>query len=41
MARQPKNSPEDTIAQECLAVRMRMLNRVVTMVAGYEWDLGN
>ena len=32
MARQPKNRPEDTIAQECLAVRMRMLNRVVTNI---------
>ncbi len=32
MATQPKNRVEDTISQECLAVRMRMLNRVVTNI---------
>ena len=32
MATPSKNPVEDTIAQECLAVRMRMLNRVITNV---------
>ncbi len=32
MATQSKDRPEDVIARECLVVRLRMLNRVVTNV---------
>ncbi len=32
MAEQTKNRTEDVIARECLAVRLRMLNRVVTNI---------
>ena len=32
MAAQTKNRPEDVIARECLAARLRMLNRVVTNI---------
>ena len=32
MAKQTKTRPEGVIAQECLAVRLRMLNRVVTNI---------
>jgi DNA-binding MarR family transcriptional regulator len=32
MTAQSKNRPEDVIARECLVVRLRMLNRVVTNI---------
>ena len=32
MTAQSKNRPEDIIARECLAVRLRILNRVVTKI---------
>jgi len=32
MAAQTKNRPEDIIAKECLVVRLRLLNRVVTNI---------
>ena len=32
MTAQTKNRPEDIMARECLAVRLRMLNRVVTNI---------
>lgn len=32
MAKQQQNTTENTIAAECIAVRLRMLNRVITRV---------